>query len=78
MEPPEAKALGCALGGAPFAVVCEALLEVVPAETAAEAAGEILAGWLRDGLITDVRLALSPQAVRMIDPLRLQPQVRRC
>jgi hypothetical protein len=57
MEPPEARALACARGGATFAGVCEALLDLVPAESAAQAAGEILAGWLRDGLVADVRVA---------------------
>lgn len=60
MEPAEARALSCAVGGAPFAEVCEALLDVVPAELAAEAAGKILAGWLLDGLIAKVRPACAP------------------
>jgi hypothetical protein len=64
MDQPEARALGCALAGAPFAEVCEALLDVVPTGTAAEAAGEILAGWFLDGLITNVRL----EPRRPIDP----------
>lgn len=56
MEQPEARALRNALAGAPFAEICETLLGVVPAETATQAAGEILAGWLLDGLITNVYL----------------------
>ena len=60
MEPLEARALGCAVAGGTFAAVCEALLDEVPAETAAEAAGEILAGWLLDGLIANIGLATEP------------------
>jgi hypothetical protein len=51
LEPLERAALARATAGAPFGAVCDLLAEALPLDQAGQAAFELLARWVQDGLI---------------------------